>query len=155
VISRGGVWLRYYGWMRVTTVFLLFLSLAAAGCGGDDNPTGPAANVPYSATDLKVGTGAVATTAGTLTVHYTGWLYSTTAADNKGTQFQTTVGGAPFTFALTGVIAGWQQGVPGMRVGGIRRLVLPPSLAYGSQGSPPAIPGNATLIFEIELLSVQ
>jgi FKBP-type peptidyl-prolyl cis-trans isomerase len=145
--------------MRVTTVFVLFLSLAAAGCGGDDSPTGPAVNVPYSSTDLKVGTGTEATTGRPATVNYTGWLYSTTAADNKGTQFDSSLnaGRTPYTFTpgVSNVIAGWHQGVPGMKVGGIRRLVLPPSLAYGSQGSPPAIPGNATLIFEIELLSVQ
>ena len=137
----------------------LVVALTVAGCGGDDNTTGPApANVPYSATDLKVGTGAEATTGRPATVNYTGWLYSTTAADNKGTQFDSSLspGRTPFTFTpgVSNVIAGWHQGVPGMKVGGVRRLVVPPSLGYGSQGNPP-IPGNATLIFEIELLSVQ
>jgi len=138
----------------------LLVALTVAGCGGDDNTTGPApVNVPYSATDLKVGTGAEATTGRPATVNYTGWLYSTTAADNKGTQFDSSLspGRTPFTFTpgVSNVIAGWHQGVPGMKVGGVRRLVLPPSLGYGAQGNPPAIPGNATLVFEIELLSVQ
>jgi FKBP-type peptidyl-prolyl cis-trans isomerase FkpA len=158
-MNRDAVSLRYDMWMRVTSFLTLVLCLTAAGCGGDDNPTGPAANVPYSATDLKVGTGTEATNGRTVTVNYTGWLYSTTAADNKGTQFDSSLnpGRTPFTFTVgvSNVISGWHQGVPGMRVGGTRRLVLPPSLAYGSQGNPPAIPGNATLIFDIELLAVQ
>ena len=144
--------------MRAVTFLTLLLSLTVVACGGDDNPTGPSANVPYSATDLKVGTGTQATTGVAVTVNYTGWLYSATAADNKGTQFDSSLnpGRTPFTFTpgVSNVISGWHQGVPGMRVGGVRRLVLPPSLGYGSQGNPPTIPGNATLIFDIELLSV-
>lgn len=134
------------------------MTLAVSGCGGDDSPTGPAVNVPYSATDLKVGTGAEATNGKSLTVNYTGWIYSTTAVDNKGTQFDSslTPGRTPFPFVLGSrqVIAGWEQGVPGMRVGGSRRLVIPPSLGYGSQANG-QIPGNSTLVFDIDLLSVQ
>jgi FKBP-type peptidyl-prolyl cis-trans isomerase len=145
--------------MRVTIFGLVLLTLTVVGCGGDDSPTVPAANVPYSATELKVGTGAEATSGRTVTVNYTGWLYSATATDNKGAQFDSSLdaGRAPFTFTVgvSNVISGWHQGVPGMRVGGQRRLVLPPNLAYGSQGRPPSIPGNATLIFDIELLAVQ
>jgi FKBP-type peptidyl-prolyl cis-trans isomerase FkpA len=145
-------------WMRVTTFFILLLSLAVSGCGGDDGPTGPAVNVPYSATDLKVGTGAQAATGQSVTVNYTGWLYSATATDNKGAQFDSSLnpGRTPFTFTVgvSNVISGWHQGVPGMRVGGVRRLVLPPSLAYGSQGNG-SIPPNSTLVFDIELLTVQ
>ena len=92
-----------------------------------------------------------------LTVDYTGWLYDANAPDNKGTLFDTSVGGAPFAFVLGAgqVIAGWDQGLEGMRVGGTRRLVIPPDLAYGSQGSGNVIPLNATLIFEVDLLAVQ
>jgi FKBP-type peptidyl-prolyl cis-trans isomerase FkpA len=91
-----------------------------------------------------------------LTVHYTGWLQDTTKPDNKGTQFDTSVGKNPFSFFLgfSQVIAGWDLGIPGMRVGGKRLLIIPPGLAYGSQGSGP-IPGNSTLIFEVELVNVQ
>ena len=77
---------------------------------------------------------------------YAGWLYSSTAAQNKGTQFDASV----FTFTIgTGVIQGFSRGVTGMRVGGQRRVVIPPDLGYGSAGAPPAIPGNATLVFDI------
>ena len=78
-------------------------------------------------------------------------------AENKGTQVESSVGGQPFTFTVGArqVIAGWDRGVPGMKVGGSRRLVLPPDQAYGSSGSPPKIPGNATLVFDIQLLAVQ
>jgi FKBP-type peptidyl-prolyl cis-trans isomerase len=131
--------------------------LAAAACGGDSNPTSPSANVPYSQTDLRTGTGADAVVGKKLTVNYTGWLYDSAKADQKGTQFDTSIGKAPFSFTLGAgqVIAGWDQGVAGMKVGGLRRLVLPPSLGYGAAGVPPTIPGNATLIFEIELFAVQ
>jgi FKBP-type peptidyl-prolyl cis-trans isomerase FkpA len=127
---------------------VLLLTGAAAACGGNDTPTSPSLGIPYSATDLVVGTGTVATLGRSVTVSYTGWLYSTTAVENKGTQFDS----GSFSFTLgSGVIAGFSQGVNGMRVGGRRRVVIPPELGYGAQGSPPAIPGNATLIFEITL----
>ena len=141
-------------------VVLLLLTgtlVGAVACGGD-GPTVPSpAGVPYSQIDLRVGTGTEATAGRTITVNYTGWLYAAGAAENKGTQFDSSVGRAPFSFVLGRgqVIAGWDQGVAGMRVGGQRRLVIPPSLAYGSAGSPPVIPPNATLVFDVELLTVQ
>lgn len=143
--------------------FVLVAALAVSGCGGGDSgggsPTAPSANVPFSATNLREGTGAEATNGRTVRVNYSGWLYSTTAADNKGTLFDSSLaaGRTPFDFVLgTGnVIQGWHRGVLGMRVGGIRRLVIPPDLAYGAAGRPPTIPGNATLLFEVELLAVQ
>lgn len=141
--------------MRLAIGFAL-LAVSLAGCGGDtgrnDSPTAPSANVAFSTTDLRVGTGAEATTGRTVTVRYTGWLYSATAADNKGTQFDS--GTLPFVVG-SGVIQGFSMGVNGMRVGGLRRVVIPPNLGYGATGRPPAIPGNATLLFEIELVSVQ
>jgi FKBP-type peptidyl-prolyl cis-trans isomerase FkpA len=136
-------------------IVLVTFALVAAACKNDT--TAPSANVPYSQTDLRVGTGAEAVNNRTVTVNYTGWLYSATAPDNKGTQFDTSIGRTPFSFVLgTGnVIAGWHRGVAGMRVGGLRRLVIPPELAYGSQGAGTSIPPNATLVFDIELLNVQ
>jgi len=135
---------------------------ATAGCGGGgDNgvptsPTGPVVNVPYSQTDIRVGTGPAAVNGNLLTVHYAGWLYNATAAEQKGALFDTSLTRGPFQFTLgTGnVIRGWHQGIPGMQVGGIRRLVLPPELAYGAAGNQ-GIPPNATLIFEVELLGIQ
>ena len=136
----------------------LMLALVAASCGGGNDAapgTAPSGNVPYSQTDVRVGTGAEATAGRRITVHYTGWLYSATAPDNKGQQFDSSVGGTPFAFTLGAgqVIRGWDQGVVGMRVGGQRRLVIPPALGYGATGQGP-IPPNATLIFDVELLNV-
>ena len=144
-------------------VGFLFL-VGSVACGGSPNnpsPTDPSQNlnVPYSQTDLVVGTGRVAANGNNVTVNYTGWLYNPSAAENKGTQFDSSLslGRTPLSFRLgTGqnnLIAGWNQGVVGMAVGGRRRLVLPPSLAYGNGGNGP-IPPNATIIFDIEMLSV-
>jgi FKBP-type peptidyl-prolyl cis-trans isomerase len=107
-------------------------------------------------TDLRAGTGAEAVNGKVLTVNYAGWLYSSTAAENKGSLFDTSVGRSPYTFTLGAgsVIRGWDQGLVGMKVGGVRRLVIPPDLAYGASGSGP-IPPNANLVFEVELLNVQ
>jgi len=131
-------------------VFTLLLPLAA--CSSDTPAAPTTSSAPYSQTDLVVGTGATAVATSTVTVSYSGWLYDTSKTDGKGTSFDSS---ANSTFALSQVIAGWRQGVPGMRVGGTRRLIVPPELAYGSAGSPPRIPPNATLIFDIGLLGVQ
>lgn len=129
------------------------LLVMMAGC--NNSPSAPT-EVAFSQADVSVGTGAEAATGKALTVNYTGWLYDQRKADLKGLQFDTSVGGSPFTFTLgTGrVIAGWDRGLPGMKVGGVRRLIVPPSLAYGSVRNGP-IPPYATLVFEVELLNVQ
>jgi FKBP-type peptidyl-prolyl cis-trans isomerase FkpA len=126
--------------------------LIVAGCGSS-SPTSPTSSAPYSQTDLIVGTGAQAVAGRRATVAYTGWLYDASRPDGKGSQFDSS---ASFAFVVGAgqVIRGWDQGVPGMRVGGQRRLVIPPELAYGSGGSGP-IPPNATLVFDIGLLNVQ
>jgi FKBP-type peptidyl-prolyl cis-trans isomerase FkpA len=132
----------------------LVAALATAACS--ESPTAPSSYAPFSQTDLRAGTGATAITGSVVTVHYTGWFYNGEAPDQKGVQFETSEGSDPFTFTLGvgQVITGWDQGVAGMNVGGLRRLVIPPSLAYGGvrQGT---LPPNATLVFEIELLEVE
>lgn len=107
-------------------------------------------------TDLTVGTGEAADANDTVVVHYTGWIYSANAADGKATQFDTSRNGTPLTFKLgTGVvIQGWDQGLVGMKAGGTRRLVIPASMAYGVFGSGVTIPGNSSLVFDVELVSV-
>ena len=136
-------------------VFFVLASLSAAACGSDSgggSPTAPSANVSYSATDLRLGTGAEATTGRNVTVRYTGWLYNSGAVDNKGTQFDS----GSFSFVVgQGVIQGFSMGVNGMRVGGLRRVVIPPNLGYGNNPPGPPIRANETLLFEIELLAVQ
>ena len=127
-----------------------------AACGGSDTaPSGvTTTTAPYSQTDLVVGTGATAVSGSFLNVAYTGWLHDSSKPDAKGTQFDSNTG-YPFQLGVGRVIRGWDLGVLGMRVGGQRRLVIPPDLAYGSAGSPPAIPPNATLVFDVTLNSVQ
>ena len=106
-------------------------------------------------TDSKTGDGATAKSGNKVSVHYTGWLSDNGA---KGKKFDSSVDrGQPFQFTLGAkqVIAGWDEGVAGMKVGGKRTLTIPPELGYGSRGAPGAIPPNATLIFDVELLQVQ
>ena len=100
--------------------------------------------------DIKAGTGQEAKKGDHVKVHYTGWLTS-------GKKFDSSVGGKPFEFRIGNgdVIKGWEEGVVGMKVGGKRQLLIPPDLAYGSSGYPGAIPPNATLIFDIQLVAVQ
>jgi FKBP-type peptidyl-prolyl cis-trans isomerase FkpA len=108
-------------------------------------------------TDQKLGTGATATAGHTVEVHYTGWLHDPSQPDNKGRKFDSSRDrGQPFRFELGAghVIAGWDQGVEGMKVGGQRTLTIPPELGYGARGAGGVIPPNATLVFDVELLGV-
>ena len=100
--------------------------------------------------DLTLGEGEEATAGRTIVVHYTGWLTDGRKFDSSKDR------NAPFDFALGGrqVIAGWDEGVAGMKVGGTRKLTIPPQLGYGARGAGGVIPPNATLVFEVELLGV-
>ena len=140
--------------------FVVLCVVIAGACSKEDGnslPTAPtpapSINVAFGTSDLKTGTGATATAGRGASVRYTGWIYSTTAADNKGTQFDS----GSFSFTVgTGVIQGFSMGVAGMQVGGIRRVVIPPNIGYAN--NPPSgsvIRPNETLLFEIELLAVQ
>lgn len=107
--------------------------------------------------DTTVGTGAEAVAGNRVRVHYTGWLYDPTAANNRGKKFDSSKDrGQPFSFGLGGgeVIRGWDEGVQGMKVGGTRVLTIPPEMGYGARGAGGVIPPNATLVFEVELLAV-
>lgn len=101
--------------------------------------------------DIKMGTGAEAKSGQTVTVHYVGTLTDGSKFDSSRDR------GRGFTFHLGAgqVIKGWDQGVVGMKVGGVRKLTIPPELGYGTRGFPPVIPPNSTLVFEVELLDVK
>jgi peptidylprolyl isomerase len=150
-----------------TTILLAVLVLAALGCErGHDAGTTPKASEEKAGTmaenlettpsglqyvDLKVGTGASPQKGQTAVVHYTGWLVDGKKFDSSKDR------GQPFTFAVGRgqVIKGWDEGVATMKVGGTRKLVIPPDLGYGARGAGGVIPPNATLTFEVELLEVR
>ncbi len=122
--------------------------------------TGANAAAPreLSMTDHNIGTGAEAKPGHTVFVHYTGWLFDAAAPDNKGRKFDSSRDrGQPFSFPLGAghVIAGWDKGVAGMKVGGNRTLIIPPEDGYGARGAGGVIPPNATLVFDVELLDVK
>jgi peptidylprolyl isomerase len=167
--------------LRTPALFCVALALIVAGCGDDDSSTtstAPATDTTTTATtpttaagdkpevkvpkgappkklvikDLKKGDGPVVRRGDTVAVHYVGVDYET------GEQFDASWDrGEPFPLQLGAgrVIPGWERGVAGMRVGGRRELIIPPRLGYGSQGQPPAIAPNATLVFVIDALAKQ
>lgn len=140
---------------------LMALALIAAGAMATPTATaqtiGSTMTTPsgLKITDSKIGTGATPKQGQTCVVHYTGWLYENGA---KGKKFDSSVDrGQPFEFpvGMHRVIAGWDEGVASMKVGGKRTLIIPPDLGYGARGAGGVIPPNATLIFEVELIGVK
>jgi FKBP-type peptidyl-prolyl cis-trans isomerase len=151
--------------MRINHTLLtvvLGAGLMIAACGNGDASQQGASGVTNSTTlqktDVKVGTGTEAAKGKQVSVHYTGWLYDATAPNHHGAKFDSSRDrNEPFKFGLGAgqVIQGWDQGVEGMKIGGQRTLVIPPSLGYGSRGAGGVIPPNATLVFDVELLDVK
>jgi FKBP-type peptidyl-prolyl cis-trans isomerase len=164
-MDRRVIGLLAAGGILVVVVAVILIGRSGGGSSSDNAaktpikvPNGPTVQIPDTPApaqlvkkDLKTGTGTEAKAGDKVSVQYVGVLY------DSGTQFDSSYSrGQPFSFQLGGgdVIAGWDQGVPGMKVGGQRELIIPPDLAYRAQGQPPTIPPNATLVFVIELVSV-
>ena len=141
----------------LATAVLAFGALLGGCGGGGSDAAASTSPAKLEVTDTTVGTGATATAGNTLTVNYTGWLYNASAPNFRGTQFDTSTGKTPFQFKLGvgQVIAGWDQGLVGMKVGGSRTLIIPSSLGYGSAGAGNVIPPDAALVFTVDLLAIQ
>lgn len=130
----------------------LTVAAALSACGSSSPVAPDQSSIAYSQTDLTVGSGTEATAGRSATVQYVGWLYSETAADHKGAQFD--AGQFAYAVGSNSVIKGFDTAVTGMKVGGSRRAIIPPALGYGVTGNGP-IPPNAALVFEIALMNVQ
>ena len=144
--------------LRVVVVGLVLGCFAA--CGGKPSAGADPAAGPQSLqiVDLKAGDGAVVAAGQRAVLQYTGWLYDASQPEHKGKQFDSSRGGAgPFRFVVGRgeVIKGWDQGVAGMKIGGQRRLIIPPDLAYGDSGAGGVIPPGATLVFDVDLLAIE
>lgn len=136
---------------------LLTLSVLIAGTAVAATPEVVKSATGLKYKDEKVGTGVEAKKGSTVSVHYTGWL-DKTGSGEKGTEFDSShKRNEPFEFPLGGgmVIKGWDEGVQGMKVGGKRALMIPADLGYGARGAGEAIPPNANLMFDVELLAVK
>lgn len=142
-------------------VILCALLSVLPGCGAKPGASGASNPMPagtLSTVDLKRGSGNPIAAGQSAVVQYTGWLYDAAAPEHKGRQFDSSLNsGAPFRFRIGAgqVIKGWDQGVAGMQVGGQRRLVIPPDLAYGESGAGGVIPPGATLVFDVELVGIE
>jgi len=153
--------------MKTPLLFTLILAAAIAPLAQAGNPApkseATAQATPVAIKELKIidlapGTGSEAQSGHPVWVQYTGWLYDAAAPEHKGKKFDSSEGRVtPFGFFLGvgKVIKGWDQGVPGMKIGGKRRLIIPAELAYGEKGAGGVIPPNAALVFDIELVDVK
>lgn len=136
---------------------VLILALCATLIGGIAPAAYAAgAKLALQQTDTKPGSGRPAISGNTVTIHYTGWLYSPKSSKQRGARFDSSLDAAPYIFKLGGgsVIQGWEQGIIGMKVGGKRTLIVPAELGFGKAGLGP-VPSGANLIFDIELMDVK
>jgi len=143
------------GWRCFLPLMILALS---AACSEKPAQAPPSPVNSLEVVDLKSGEGAAIAPGAKAVVQYTGWLYEATAPDKKGKEFDSSLrAGEPFRFTVGAgqVIKGWDQGVAGMKIGGRRRLTVPPDLAYGENGAGGVIPPGATLVFDIELVGIE
>jgi len=144
--------------IAVSAAIILASATACAQTGAPPaaaTATAPAEVRELVKKDTKVGEGKVAEKGKAVLVHYTGWLYDPKAPDQKGAKFDSSIGRpTPFGFIIGvgRVIKGWDEGIPGMKEGGTRTLIIPPALAYGEKGAGASIPPNATLLFEVEFI---
>ncbi len=145
---------------RVSFLLVIAVALIASGCEtGNDTPVDPSdADIEYTLTDLVVGTGNPAAAGNVATFNYTGWLFNSSGTESKGRQFiSSTQTGTPFvvTIGRRQTLAGVEQALVGMRLGGKRRAYVPANLGYGPSGTQDGtIPPNAALVFEIELINL-
>lgn len=151
--------------MKKSTMYLSLAILLCASAISFNTNANPGFVVPTTdknekliSTDVKVGTGAEAVADKKVSVHYTGWLYDSNAKENKGKKIDSSRDrNLPYSFVLgkKQVIDGWDQGLAGMKVGGLRTLVIPGYLAYGKHGAGEKVPPDSKLVFDVELLDVQ
>lgn len=144
---------------NIVSVLAVLLALACAAvpaCAKNAGAAGTPASGELRKIDTVVGSGRLAMAGSTVSINYTGWLYSPQAARQRGVGFDQSKPGAPLTFKIGGgsVIKGWEEGMRGMKVGGKRTLVIPSALGFGEQGLGP-VPPKANLIFDIELVDVK
>jgi FKBP-type peptidyl-prolyl cis-trans isomerase len=134
-------------------ILALLVAVMTTACG--ETPTTPSSSAPFSTEDLRVGTGLMAIQGSVVKVNYTLWLYDGSTPDHKGALVESNFDKGSFVFTLGSgaVIEGWDRGIVGMMEGGLRRIIIPPSLAYGDVRSG-LIPPSSTLLFEVELLTV-
>ncbi len=148
--------------LNVNVVLVILILAMLSGCAAITGAPSTSVNDNEKIKELVIidqqaGGGDVAEANKRVHVHYTGWLYDESAADNKGNKFDSSmIRGIPFVFTLgkRQVIVGWDKGVVGMKEGGKRTLIIPSHMAYGQRGSGRSIPPNSVLLFDIELLEV-
>ena len=145
-------------WLPIMVMVAAAFYLVAITMKQPIKPVDPAVLATLVKTDIKTGSGDEAISGKRISVNYTGWLYDESAPNNRGAKFDSSLDRKiPLEFKLGEgqVIAGWEHGLQGMKVGGQRLLIIPAELAYGKSGFSSVIPPNAKLVFEVELMSVR